>query len=294
MCLEWANHARCKNGENCRFRHGVQTANSGHAAAVTPSRESEDIRRFAKQLVSVDAVKLKETIARSSHNWMRIWDASSSFEINLLKQLIETLAKIPFSAHVPHPPLDGVCRGILKFVEMSKPAEEAVKCAEIVLPVVSRLLKFEWTVAREDVRGALLNLLAVVNRSLDPQIKEHRTLTTRIFTQMEEMEKPWIIQIVENTLLSQTPDAFADATETESQTPAYSNWRHATIGWLTNCAFFQPSALPVAKVPGSKSGGLYESKDEYLDTWYCVCLLLSLFVGFFTFLIGVLLYNHQT
>ena len=46
----------------------------------------------------------------------------------------------------------------------------------------------------------------------------------------------------------------------------YNDWKRATVEWLCQPQMFTPAKLPKMQVPGSKSHGVYESREQYVDT----------------------------
>jgi hypothetical protein len=53
---------------------------------------------------------------------------------------------------------------------------------------------------------------------------------------------------------------------TDGEKENTADWQVATVGWLSNPDSFSPINLPVMRVPSSKSGGVYDSPEQYFDT----------------------------
>ena len=80
-----------------------------------------------------------------------------------------------------------------------------------------------------------------------------------------ELEKPWIIKCRSNW----NPDAMLGgegAADLEQPTFSHTGWRTATIEWLLQSQLFTPAKLPKMQVPSSKSKGVYESTEQYVNT----------------------------
>lgn len=77
---------------------------------------------------------------------------------------------------------------------------------------------------------------------------------------VKELQKPWAMK---------TRVAPAER-NLSSEIPPHKQWTTATlVGWLFREDLFCPNGLPKMNVPSAtmpSTGGVYQSKDEYLDT----------------------------
>ena len=264
-CNEWDRDGFCRFGDKCRFRH-----DGAKKTPETAQASSSDSHRFAKVLISTQKERLSDTIKISLQEWNKVWeDAPLSFNLSLLKQLVILLATLPFSADVSPPPILPCRLTLEKFMDMSCKISGAdsrtiAQSVEIILNVVTRLLKFEWNMDREEVRSHIMKLLEDSIKCLQLQVPDHMILMKKIMDEyVKEVQKPWSIK---EKAVGFAGGSGQEAIEDTEQ--SYTDWRKATVSWLANPQFFTPSALPVMKVPdpNSKSCGVYESKDRYLET----------------------------
>ena len=154
--------------------------------------------------------------------------------------------------------------------------DAVLTAAEIVKNVVKRLLKFEWDESKEIVKNALSHMLLKAEGCLLKQNKEHRVVATSLMGELEELEKPWRI-------LLKSPEVPPHGIDDQMSDPSsYKDWQTPTIQWLSNPAFFSPMNLPVMKVPGTTSGGVYDSVDDYMDTVHRLWVAMTFADGFAT------------
>lgn len=112
------------------------------------------------------------------------------------------MASIPFSSNIPHPPIRACCLGIERMlVECSNSDdqhEEFNLCqVETVMNACNRLIKFQWNCPKDEVKSSIESALCVASSILNPRITEQRKAQNKINTFLEELEKPWTIQIKE-------------------------------------------------------------------------------------------------
>ena len=82
-----------------------------------------------------------------------------------MNELVVILAKLPFSASVPHPPITDCCTALQRLVKLSLDLdpETLLTNVETVMNAVQRLLKFSWSVEADDVRRNLETVLCTAN-----------------------------------------------------------------------------------------------------------------------------------
>lgn len=73
----------------------------------------------------------------------------------------------------------------------------------------------------------------------------------------EELEKPWTIKTVSVSAIDEEASSGEGFSERD--------WKHPTVGWLSDWNHFQPSNLPQMKVPSGPGNGVYDSPDDYFD-----------------------------
>ncbi|KAJ3286671.1 hypothetical protein HK104_008917 [Borealophlyctis nickersoniae] len=122
-----------------------------------------------------------------------------------------------------------------------------------------RLLKCVWDADRTDVRTALESALNAASSILIPSNREHRKAQLKMGELFEELEKPWTVRL--QTVSSDQTENLAELESGPLTVVSHSQWRDATVKWLTTIDLFQP-----VKLPKMKSTGIYGSRDEYFDT----------------------------
>lgn len=130
-----------------------------------------------------------------------------------------------------------------------------------------RLRQFEWEDNKQVVRASFETMLGTASDSLQSRVKEQRDAKQRIDAMLDELEKPWAIKCKPTWApfdIGTTPDA--EQAEQEPATLDHTNWRTATIEWLQQPHLFTPASLPKMQVPSSKSRGVYETPEQYMDT----------------------------
>eukprot|EP01134_Creolimax_fragrantissima_P007208 CFRG7208T1 len=286
-CYQWDATGTCKFGNSCRYIHNPRKS-------PTPSRDENSIperitfkhkgstvsetkdSRFVKQLSAIPIHRLAATISRSEEQWAMCWTEYGSLDTATLQKLVETLARLPFSAKAKPPPIHLCERAVGYYLDatMANPTlnlNKIVVAVEIVVNAVHRLLKFEWDVDREQVREALVNILVRAEGCLKKQNRDHRVVADSVMKLISDVEKPWAIKEMVVAVLNRT--------EGEEGELKFSDWRTATVRWLSNSNFFRPSMLPVMKTPESASKGVYHSRDEYIDIVHRLWVGMTFFDG---------------
>lgn len=278
VCFEFSKSGRCKFGSKCKFEHrkgnsstqgtsGSKSKNNNNGSRVGSSRQRQkhllkdkDSERFVKYIATLKPTKLADELERSSSVWFKAWNLHETFDHQTLACLVESLARIPGSSSIEAPPSNLCKKIIFEFLEKSKQSDEKIlKATETVSNCAVRLMQFEWEEPRESVRAALTDILLNAEGILKKQNKDHRLMSQSLLKHVEDLERPWRITVKET-------DIEVDEHKEGEQT--YDLWRKGTIAWLSTAEFFAPSHLPVMKVPGGSSNGVYGSKEEYINTVY--------------------------
>lgn len=142
-----------------------------------------------------------------------------------------------------------------------------------ILDLVMRLLHFEWDCSRDQVTKSIENMIVRAEANLQKRYKEHREVGTRLFEILEELEKPWRIQLK----LALLPDhgllPSLQANDSAAQELlTYADWKTANIKWLCNSKFFAPSSCPKMQVG---KHGVYDSAEHYMETVHKVWVAMT-------------------
>jgi hypothetical protein len=243
--------------QNYNQSKGSKGGSSSGRERVNNAKSSE---RFVKHLVSLHPSKLARELENSTTLWIRAWKDHETFDATTLNYLVEILAKIPGSSSLDPPPSNLCKRAVSTLLGKSKLSDDRVlKVTETVQNCTVRLMQFEWDEPREEVCAALTDILLLAEGVLRKQNKDHRQMSQSILKHVEDLERPW--RILEKTYKQED-----DTMEMNDGEAKYNAWQKGTIGWLSNADFFTPSLLPTMKIPGSKSCGVYESKEDYINT----------------------------
>lgn len=294
ICVEFQNTGKCSFNGNCKYRH-LPKQTQGSSSKWTKSKsssmkaeDSKDVSLFIKRLRNADPARISQTISQFQNLWNEAWlvyylmkfrVSSHLLQKELLELLIITLAKVPFSSQSQPPPISAcsntVERYLKSYVSNSNP-ESIVKQAEVALNVVIRLLKYEWSESRSKVQEGIEAILCSLQKILSSKFKSHRRIIQKVSEKFEELEKPWAITLKTTSTIIKINDATESnissnvlALTTPVLHTAF-NWKEANLKWLLTPEYFLPPNLPIMKVPGDRSSGVYDSVDNYFDT---VCKL---------------------
>ena len=194
-CNSFVQTGFCSYGSSCRYQHPPGTGNSSNGNSSTTTG-SGDSKRFLQKLSVAKPEHLAKQISGATSLWQQCWaEASVNFSLPNLQHLAVVLAKIPFSAHIPPPPLYSCEAALKKFLEKSSSdTGAALQTVNIALNVVVKLLQFEWEEEKDAVKDVLLNILEKASDRLQRRNKDHRDALARIDHQMDELDKDWIIK----------------------------------------------------------------------------------------------------
>ncbi|SPR01593.1 unnamed protein product (mitochondrion) [Plasmodiophora brassicae] len=204
--------------------------------------------------------------------WIAAWsgDVRNSLSMEVLATLVTALARIPFSNEAPVAtvPLSDFSLTIERFIKGSAQAgqEQRVRNVEACVNATKRLMKTCWNLAPADVRHSLESILGCASGALDARHKEHRLAQSKISELLDELEKPWTIKTCQTISSSESTSSSAGSALSRVDSQAYLQWRDATIAWLSTTSIFQATEVPVMKVPGTRSQGVYDSTHDYFET----------------------------
>eukprot|EP00392_Amoebophrya_sp_AT5.2_P006759 g6771.t1 len=244
---------------------------------------SDDSRRFLQQLVF--KIPQPENVAKqilvSGALWEQCWADAVHFSYQQLHNLATLLACIPFSSEVPPPPLHSWKDAMAKLVDLGEKNKNALQTIETLLNVVKKMLEFEWEEEECDsVRNVLSEILEEATKPLSIREKDEKSAKRRAEDVIEEIqEKAWIIKKKpsaatqknvppsgsgENGTTNEGGNESGDADE--QNLLHYTQWPNATLAWLCHAPLFTPSLLPRMEGPSTKSKGVYESPENYVET----------------------------
>ncbi|KAI8896071.1 hypothetical protein BC833DRAFT_599019, partial [Globomyces pollinis-pini] len=288
VCKEFQTKGSCKFGQKCRFLHISNSKKSksknikpndnknySHSTPKPVAINVSELKLFARKLKDADPNKIGNIITQFESLWLDCWKNSKKLDASVLEILTISLAKIPYSAIVPPPPIVECTLAIEDSVEKASKSPQAkqdtefiIKKIEIVLNVVNRLLKFEWTIPPAVVKSSLENLLGACSGHLSPKLPSHRRISTKINDVFEELDKSWTIRTKSLTIMNEkrTSNNLSSDPIFDDNLVVDVTWENATVDWLMDPSQFLPPLLPVMKVPDSKSQGVYDSVDNYFDT----------------------------
>ena len=130
MCKSFLSTGQCNYGARCRYMHtanGSAPASSNTTGSRTITRSNAtDSRRFVLQLSLTPGDRLATIINSAETLWQQCWtDAGPSFDLIYLEKLSIVLAKIPFSAVVPPPPLHAWEDATMSYISKSKQSNKS-------------------------------------------------------------------------------------------------------------------------------------------------------------------------
>ena len=271
------------------------TNNPWRPQQASTNRKSNDdaARRFLRQIAEARPERLAQQIVASATLWQQCWaSAGDSFTRPELHDLAVVLARVPFSAVIPPPPLHSWESAMVAYLQQSNRAGRAagarratttgnmedssdmLAAVEIVVNVVKKMQSFEWEDDLEVVRAHFGAVLGEASDSLSSVYKDQRDTKQQILKMIDEfMEKSWAIKIKPKPSSSSAGDSTSASSSSSSGDDAsaaarlhHNNWPSATVEWVCQSQLFTPALLPKMQVPDSKSRGVYESRDQYLDT----------------------------
>jgi hypothetical protein len=116
----------------------------------------------------------------------------------MLELLIVSLGKVPFSSQSQPPPIAACSKALESYLKSSVSQEDPeaiVKQSEIVLNIITRLLKYEWTESRSIVQTSIETVLASLQDVMSGKYQSHRRIIQKVSEKFEELEKPWAISL---------------------------------------------------------------------------------------------------
>jgi hypothetical protein len=221
--------------------------------------ELESLKRFIALCKGLSGQALSASILRFPNEWKKCFELADKLPTYRVHDLVTILAKLSVACSVPHPAIHH-CKTTLSDLVIKAKESEKLRAAEMVWNAVDRLLKFEWTCSKDEVKVELECILDTMVSSLSFKNTEHRPLLKKIQNLMEELEgnAPWIIRT--------TGLSVAHLVEENDNQDILTKWRHATVSWLTDGENFIPPELPKMRIPGDKHGGVFDSVEHYFDT----------------------------
>ena len=230
------------------------------AAAQSQGCSDPATDTFLGYMSNLDAKQLGDQLSSYKMEWASCWSNYDALSPMNLSKLVVLLAKLPFASNVLPPPLQPCTEAIQKLVRLpSSSHQETIGKIEIALNAINRLLQFTWNADKEDVLSAICGIADAASPQLKLSNTEERKLSQKLNSCLEEIEKPWAIK------LSKRCTGKEDLTTVEPLSWE-SQWKRATVGWLSNLDTFCPVRLPKMSIPTDKSQGVYESVEQYFDT----------------------------
>ena len=216
------------------------------------------MKNFIHALSVYQTKKLGEELTKNKDLWRRCWQNQDDLDDASRRSMMEILAKTPGSSSVGPPPIQSLEMVSTKFLEneaqSSLTADKVLTSVKTVKNVLETVLHFEWDVTRDEVVEVLGKIVLFAESKLRKQIKDHRETASELMMLLEDMEKPWRIQIKEDpaeTLVSDRLDL--------DEPIKYDDWKTPTVEWLCTPTFFAPASCPKMKVGQS---GVYESAED--------------------------------
>ena len=258
ICNQWRDTGSCRFGYNCKFAHVSAGQQSIGLNVHRNNRTTNAAANFIKHLSALPSQKLDREIIASTTLWKRCWQDHELLNSSLRRKLLEILASTPGSSTNDPPPIDLCLHVVTSFLKENSLGDDVILVAsKTVLAVVKRLLQFEWDCSRDKVIEGLGKMILEAESKLDKRNKEHRNVGLRCVAVLEDLEKPWCVQIRE------VHDSVSLIASDSSQADTFADWKQADIKWLSNPRFFAPSCCPKMQVGEM---GVYDSSDHYLDT----------------------------
>ena len=281
VCFEWRSTGACKFGSRCKFRHvGAGTGRQQKTPAKI-QRPSDATAKYIRHLATLPAAKLGTELVNSESLWRRCWQEQASLDAPTMGLLVEVLTRIPVSSSVVPPPVDD-CEALFEKYLQNQIQQETddnavLTAVKTVLDTVKRLLWFEWEAQREDVKELLSNIIVAADGKLKKKRKEHLEVARSLMEVLSDMDLPWRIKIKEVVTIGDegTPDSL-----TLLRPLDFSDWKGATVEWLTEAKFFSPACCPVMKAGPQR--GVYDDADDYMDTVLRLWIAMTFFDGFST------------
>lgn len=286
VCFDWQNKGFCSRA-NCRFRHlgpggqgrgrGGQPgryggrprrwmSSSSQGGSVPPRMVGQNIRHdttmknFIRALSVYKAQKLGEELTKNKDLWRRCWQNQDILDDVSRKSMMEILAKTPGSSStsVSPPPIQPLEIVSIKFLDQeaksSASADQVLTTVKTIKNVLETVLQFEWGCTREQVVQVLSRIVLLAESKLRKQNKDHRETASELMMVLEDMEKPWRIQIKQDQ-----NETAASGWLAIGEPVKYDDWKNPTIEWLCTPTFFAPSCCPKMKVG---QVGFYESAED--------------------------------
>ncbi|KAJ9438061.1 Helicase required for RNAi-mediated heterochromatin assembly 1 [Diplonema papillatum] len=212
----------------------------------TFSGSARDKARFVRCLKRAPDFQV---VAKDVEDWAGLWGVSNEWDLDNLKLLFKSFARLPASETVFPPPIEECATVITRFLSLVSMSEnEKLKDVDLVLSVVDRLCAFTWEPAeKETVTASLTNILAgdAISWCLDKRQAESRHLNKKVDAMLDKLEKDSTIKVA----LRSEPESGDSSRQ----------WLTPEVRWLQVPAYFSPQLLPVMR-----ADGVYNSSESYL------------------------------